>query len=323
MQTNYTYAWADIAFGSKKPLRELHATFIAAPREMSVKRFTQLIKEYLPKGHIILGIANEPYVDGFSDQQQFKTLQLDTVQQVIDTVNASASPHKIYSLTYFQRELPYIIEKLRFSQVVLVNGSWYTSFHTTPAYYALVNSGTPFTYVSPFVDEVEARAYAERFVDMPLRMNRRATQTTAEMIQLAADAAKHSFATDYQTGAALGKEISPGNYQFLAYACNTVVPYRTYAMHHGSSREAHFSPPHDQNYYDTIHAETALMLTALKDQISPNDTTLFINLLPCPACARMLCQTDITGIIYELDHSDGYAVKLLETAGKKITRIVR
>jgi deoxycytidylate deaminase len=44
--------------------------------------------------------------------------------------------------------------------------------------------------------------------------------------------------------------------------------------------------------------------------------------MPCPACARMLSQTDIEEFVYSIDHSEGYAVKMLEAAGKKVRRIV-
>ena len=49
---------------------------------------------------------------------------------------------------------------------------------------------------------------------------------------------------------------------------------------------------------------------------------MFINLMPCPTCARMLAMTDIEEFVYSIDHSDGYAVKMLEAAGKKVRRVV-
>lgn len=317
-----SFDWADLAFGSKKPLRELKATFVAAPREISVNRFTELIKAYLPQGNIVLGIANELYIEGFDGQPQFRTLKQEDIQTVIDKVNQSTSPHKINTLRYAQRELPFLLEKCGFMKVVLVNGSWHRSFHTTAPYYTLMNTHTPYEHASPFVDESEAKAFAAKFTDQSLVMNRRAPQTTEEMMALAAKAATHSFDTSFQTGAALGKQAATGQYEYIAHACNTVVPYLTYAMHNGASREIHFSPPHDQNHYDAIHAETALLLNALKQKLDVTGTTLFINLLPCPSCARMLCETDISEIVYEKDHSDGYAVKLLQAAGKTVTRMV-
>src|SRR5688572_11688257 len=108
------FDWADLAFANKKPLRELNATFIVAPREMSTKRFAQIIKEYLPKGNILLGLAKEPYVDGLEGQAQFRMLEHQAVEGIVKKV-AAASQHKIYTLSYFQRELPHILEKISFS----------------------------------------------------------------------------------------------------------------------------------------------------------------------------------------------------------------
>lgn len=322
MPTSYSYDWTDMAFNSKKPIRELDAFFVAAPRDMSMKRFTEIVKAYLPKGNIVIGIAKEEYINGFDTQSQFKTLQPATIQSVIDKVNSSTSAHKIYTLQYNQRELPYILEKISFKLVVLVNGSWHRSFHTTEAYYTLVNTHTPYEHISPFTDESEARAYAEKFREQPIVMNRHAAQSAPDMMLLAQRAASHSFDTSFQTGASLGKQTAQGEYEYVTHACNTVAPYLTYAMHNGASREIHFSPPHDQNHYDAIHAETSLLLSALKNNTDISGTSLFINLLPCPSCARMLCATDIREIVYDKDHSDGYAVKLLESAGKKVTRLV-
>jgi hypothetical protein len=69
------FDWNELAFGSKKTVNNLRATFIAAPREISAARFTQLVKEFLPKGNVVLGLAKEDHVSGFENQPQFKTLQ--------------------------------------------------------------------------------------------------------------------------------------------------------------------------------------------------------------------------------------------------------
>ncbi len=73
---DYEFDWSNLAFASKKPLRDLAAIFIAAPREISAERFAQLVKEYLPKGNIVLGLAKEKFIDGFDCQPQFRTLQM-------------------------------------------------------------------------------------------------------------------------------------------------------------------------------------------------------------------------------------------------------
>src|SRR5688572_1199568 len=97
--SDFDFDWSKLAFSSKKnKLNALHATFIAAPRELSVERLKQLCKEQLGKGPIILGLAKEDYIEGFEDQPQFKTLQLTPGHKhLIDLVNGK-SANKLYTL---------------------------------------------------------------------------------------------------------------------------------------------------------------------------------------------------------------------------------
>jgi deoxycytidylate deaminase len=326
--TEYEFDWAELAFGSKKPLKDLHAVFIDAPREMSSQRFAQLVKEYLPKNNIVLGLAKEPYILGFEGQPHFRTLQLTpALQKIIDKVNGSNSRHKIYVLRHFQREAKYIFEKCGFSKLLLVNGSWRHAFHNREEYYVLANSGIDFQLVSPFVDEPEALAYDAIISKEMMRAlwpkEPAGTFDTAGMLGLAANAAKLSFDYCFQTGATLGEKVgSSDKYIYRAHSYNKVVPFQTYALHYGSERETHFSPPSDLNYYDTVHAEVMMIVEAGKRKLDLKGTTLFINLLPCPHCARMFTQTGIAEFVYSEDHSAGYAIQMLEAAGKKIRRIV-
>lgn len=313
------FDWSELAFGSKKPLRELDTVFIAAPREISTARFTQLIKEYLPKTNIIIGIAKEKYVDGFESQVQFKTLKVSSIQPIINKVTQAKTPHRVYTLHYFQRELPYILEKLKPQKALFINGSWKYLFHTRTEFYTLVKHNIPYELISPFVNEAEARSYETHHTVILQRPQ--GTFTEHEMLSFAAEAAAASFDYGFQTGVVLGRKVK-NKYDFLTSSFNKVVPYQTYAMHFGASREKHFSPMHDLNHYDTYHAEVGLMIAAQKECIDLKDTTLFINLLPCPNCTRMFMGTDIAEVIYKEDHSSGYGVKMLELAGKTVRRIV-
>ncbi len=326
-----TFDWSDLAFGSKKEINALQATFIAAPRELSKARFTQLVKTYLPKGNIVIGIAKEEYVYGFEGQPQFRMLQLDTVKTIVDKVNSSKTPYKIYPLVYSQRDTLHLLEKLRFNHLVFVNGSWKFAFHTRDTFYTIAKQHLTYDLVSPFTDEHEAMAYeAERqkLIDETLaehavanRKNR--TLSAAAMLAAAQDSAKRSYDYGFQTGVSLGRITKQADeFEFLAAAFNKVVPYQTYAMHFGAARETHFSPPNDLNHYDAVHAEVELLIACQKNKIDLHDTTLFINLLPCPTCARMIADTDITEVVYREDHSSGYAVALLEKAQKTVRRIV-
>jgi deoxycytidylate deaminase len=318
--TEFNYDWAKLAFSSKRPLTNLKATFIIAPREISEKRFTQLLKEYLPKGNILLGISKEDYVEGLEGQPQFAMLQQKTLQKLIDKVN-DASAHKVYTLRYFQRELPAIIEKLIPPRVVGIHGSWHHSFHTLPMYYLLSEKRIPYQLVAAFSDEDEARAYEVATDKKIVRPTLEGSFDDTTVLQLTDEVAKSSYDYGFQTGAILAEKVN-GVYQPVVSGFNKVVPYQTYALLNGASRETNFSPANDMNHYDTIHAEMQILVEAAKQGISLKDKTLFVNLMPCPSCARTLSQTELSEIVYRIDHSGGYAVDLLTKVGKDIRRIV-
>lgn len=137
-----------------------------------------------------------------------------------------------------------------------------------------------------------------------------------ELLKLAKQVSHFSCDYTFQTGAILARDQ-----RVLAAAYNRVVPYKTYILHHGASKEAHFSPSQDLNYFDTNHAEVELLIKASQAGLDLSDSSLFINLLPCPNCARMLARTPIAEIVYQHDHSQGYAFKLLQGVGKQVRRV--
>lgn len=315
----YELDWSELAFGSKKVIKNLNPIFIAPPREMTVNRFTQIIKENLPDGNIVVGIATEDYIDGFDGQPQFKTLKPETIKPIIEKVNNSSRPHKIAILNCRQADVINIYNKIKFKKVLLVNGSWHLSFHVRAEYYELVSKGVRFQYISPFASEEEAVAYADSF--RPNQFKSSELYKDTDLLEIAKEAAKNSFANEFQTGLALAKKQGD-KYKLITTSYNRVVPYQSFAWHFGALREKFMSPPGDLNYYDTVHAEINLIIDAQKRKIDFSGGSLFINLLPCPHCARALCETDLAEIVYSLDHSDGYAVALLEKSGKKVRRLI-
>lgn len=295
--------------------------FIAAPREMSQARFKQIMKHYLPKASILVGISREPNVVGFEEQPQFKMLKRSTIQPIVDRVNALKGAHQIEVLEYSQAELPEIVSSHEFKRVLLVNGSWKFTFQNHSAYAVLNERRIPFKYISPFVDEDEAKAYEASHTPSITQPDASKVMSEDEMLAIAAESAKQSYDYSFQTGAVLGKKVGEG-YKYVLEAFNKVVPYQTYALHHGNSREKYVTGVHDTNHYDTIHAEMLLLIRALQQTIDIAGATLFINLLPCPTCARTLSQTDINEVVYVNDHSDGYATKLLQDSGKTVRKAV-
>lgn len=315
MQTEFD--WADIAFTSKKPLKRA-ATFVLAPREMSERRVLELVIELLPKGNIVFGIAKEAFVPGFENQPQFRTLTHAAVVSLATKIAESRSLHKLYVLDYSATETDTVIEKLMPQHVIVVRGSYHQTFHTRSTFYLLAKLQIPFSYVSPFTDEAEAIRY-DKANEINVAEVKKGNEV--KMLSYAQAVAVQSFDYSYQTGCVLAKAAGD-SYEVLATGFNKVIPYQTFAMHHGNSREEHNSVPNDANHYDAIHAEMQLLVRAQRAGLSLAGTTLFINMLPCPNCARTLSQTDIKEVVYSVDHSEGYAVKLFEACGKKVRRVI-
>ncbi len=317
MANELIFDWADMAFGSKKPLKGA-ATFVFAPRMLSKGRLSEIIGAYLSKGDIVFGVAKEPYIEGFHGQPPFSTLPLSAVRTMAQKVAVAGVANKVYVLQYFQREIDFIVDKLRPKHAVLVNGSWHQAFHTRSTYYVLTRIGTTFEYISPFSTATEAKRYADRFA--PVLPEPSTPGDELAMLSLAQTVAGNSFDTTFQTGCVLAKP-SKKDYRVIASGYNRVIPHQAAALHYGSIREQHYSMPGDTNHYDTIHAEMDLLLSVLRDGIDMTGHSLFVTTLPCPNCARTLSQTGLAEVVYQHDHSDGYAVKFFDKCGIKTRRI--
>lgn len=315
--SEYILDWSPEA---AKRINGLDPILIMPPREMSKRRLIQFVKHYLPKGNMVLGVSREKYVRGFENQPQFRTLQLANIDKLIDQINAASKRHKLYVLQCSQNDLADIAEQTQPQRVLMVNGSWQYVVHRSEVYIILDSKKIPIKLVSPFADEDEARQYESRLRDELPPLQPSLTFTEREVPSLLAKAAARSYDYSFQTSVLVAKRTGDA-YELLLATHNRVIPYETYALHHGSAREIHKSALHDVTHYNTIHAEMDALIQAQKQKIDLNDTILFINLLPCPNCARTLSQTDIAEYMYIEDHSGGYAIEMLELAGKQVTRL--
>ena len=311
--------WSDFAFKSKGKLSDLNAVFIVAPREISIKRFTQIFKEYITEGAVILGVSKEQYVKGFGYQPQFKMLQLKSLSGVIEKIESSPVGKNFYILEYMQDDLQFILRDVDFKKVILVNGSWKYTFHTRSEFYEIVKKKLDFEFISPFEsEEVAIKEYERLKIDInknfELTTKVNGLKSDKDVFEFLEAVSKSSFDNSFQVGAVLFSDKK----ELLAYSYNKVVPFETYALHYGNQREINMSPPNDVNFYSTNHAEVELIIECMSKKIDTNNSLLYINVLPCPSCARMICSTKIKKIIYKIDHSDGYAISLLSKAGKEV-----
>lgn len=307
-------SWTAFSEADKELCRSLRATLVLAPREMSGVRLVDLIKEQLEKRNVIFGVAEEVFTQGFEDQPQFKMLALSAVDGLAQKINAAKLPHRLQVLAYPQQAVDEVIRATRPNNVVVVRGSYQFPFHRSSTCALLERRGIGFTYVSPFVHEQEAQEYY-RLIEPTLPEVGHVSGNETAMFTAAMRIARRSFDYSFQTGAVLAEKTEDG-YSLVDAACNEVVPYQTYALHNGNAREdnrtAHQA---EAAHYDTIHAEMNLLVRAMKHGTNFAGKSLFINMMPCPNCARTLVTTGLQELVYHHIHSDGYAADLFEKAG--------
>ncbi|MEI6462787.1 MAG: deaminase [bacterium] len=313
--------WSDIAFKKDLPFAKPY-TFISGSRDMSYERILELFKENIRSGDIVWGIYEEDYIVGFDGQIQFKTLSSSVLKQFEKKIENANIPRKIYFVKYSQKDSTFLIDKIRPTKAIFINTSWQGVFHRTEVFYGLYKREIKYDLVSPFTSEDEAKEYysnlepdLNKLSDISSNLKKKKLSNT-EIFKLIDSVSKRSFDHTFQVGEVLAKNGIP-----LLTTWNKCVPYETYPMHFGSLREKNFSPPGDLNNYDTIHSEINLLLEAIKKKSDLKDTSLYINLLPCPTCAKAIACSDIQTIYYKLDHSEGYAYKLLTQMGKKCIRV--
>lgn len=184
------------------------------------------------------------------------------------------------------------------------------------------------------------------------------TYTHEELIELATSKiSKLSFDHTYQTGcliASKGKILSYGYNKVLPYATNAMHfgssreknfsppgDLNNYDAVHAeidcllnlgkisiqndyylnSKEKKSPSKPYtnEYKYKDTI--SNPIINQEPKAYSESDDLSLYINLLPCPTCAKAIAISRIKKIYYSADHSEGYAIKLLKAAGKEAVRI--
>jgi deoxycytidylate deaminase len=314
------YDWSEIVFQSKSELKDKDYIFIAGSREISKKRLVQIIKEYLPNGNLLIGILKSEYIDGFEGQPQFRSMNKEVIESVLKKIAAAKLPNTVDALEYSQQDLNFILEKLKPKRAVFINGSWKRMFHLREEFYTLSKHGIKHDLISPFVDEEEAIEYYSNFKILNSKsqiFDTEVSYSDQEIFNILDKEAAQSFATDFQTSCAL---VQKGHIKIIAH--NEVVPYETYAMHFGSVKEKNFSPSNDLNHFDTNHAEMVTLLKSIHNQVNIKECSLYINLMPCPTCARILSKSGITEVIYMHDHSEGYAAKLFEKSGIKVRRFI-
>lgn len=336
-----SYDWNKLNAKKKVEISKEKPIFVCGPVDMSEKRIVQLIKQLAQKRKVLFGILKDEYIPELKGEQ-FRSLSLEKILEVLDKVTPpnpisrggvpslerelpKSQTSNLQLLTYYHRDWNFVLSELDFSAVILVNGSWARQLHFRKELWTIIEKKVPYKLVSRFYDLNEAKEFSEFFKPLrptdtsPLIKGEAGWGVVADQnnFTIVDQVASNSFDWTFQIGAILVRDG-----KVLVSAHNKIVPFETYTMHNGSSREKAFTPQNDQNNYDAVHAEVELILNALKNKIDIKDATLYINVLPCPSCAKMICDSEIKEIVYRLDHSDGYAIKLLTEAGKIVRRVI-
>ncbi len=312
-----TFSWQQLSNKDKKNIGQNKPILILGPRQISDQRILELTKKIAGKKPVIWGCLNDKFIPGLENSPQFQTLSLAKLKQSLKKLDKKFQA-KVSILQYDYRYTKYLIRELDLSAVVGLYGSWYKAFHFTPIFYELIKKKLNYKLMSNFVDEDEARSYELQIKKQFPKLSSliKDKMSDEQLLNLADAVSRRSFDYTFQTGAVLARDQ-----QVLLTVHNRILPYETYALQHGATKEKHFSPPQDLNHFDTNHAEVELILKALAQKLDLTNSNLYINLLPCPTCAKMLAATPIKKIFYRHDHSQGYAHHLLTQMNKKLIRV--
>ena len=308
---------AELAWGENRVSSD-DMILVLGARQISPKRVTQLTTQLLKNTgkKVVWGCLEEDYIAGLENSAQFRTLGAAELKAGLAKVDEAKNQVQI--LHYSQIAAPDIIGQGGWSAVIGVNGSWHRAFHYRDEYKQLQKKRIPHKMVSAFVDEAEAREYERKIINAqpPLSLTQGQEADEEQFFQVVEEVSRRSFDHTWQTGAALAK-----NGKFLLAAHNRVVPFETFALLRGASKEKHLTPPQDLNHFDTNHAEVELLIEAGKQKIDLEGCSLYINLMPCPICARMLTRTGIKEVVYHNEHSRGYAQTILNRSNVTVKQV--
>lgn len=71
-----------------------------------------------------------------------------------------------------------------------------------------------------------------------------------------------------------------------------------------------------------IHAELNCILKAAREGVSVVNSTLYVTLAPCEACAAMIVQAGIKEVYYSEEYRSTSGIDLLKEAGISITKVI-
>lgn len=79
----------------------------------------------------------------------------------------------------------------------------------------------------------------------------------------------------------------------------------------------------DEGYtkWYVLHAEANAILKVAGSTQSCNDATLYITMSPCKECSKLIHQSGIKRLVYQIDYKDNSGLQFLEKAGVELEQI--
>ncbi len=275
-------------------------------------------------GRLLFGCLKDEWIPGLEESLQFKPLPFEVCGKNISKLTKDEKQIKsIAILKHFHKDTKYIIKELKPFKVMFINGSWAGQIHYQSFYWKACDVGAKIELISPFTSDREARRFAMKVCkeyEKTKLYSKTKKYGEKEIFQILNKKRKQSWDWIGQVASALVK-----GGKILALEHNKVLPYEAYQMHNGSIRERMQIPSQEMIETQlTNHSECEVLESARRRKLNLKGSKLYVNLFPCPVCAKILSRTEIDEIVYCKDYNLGNDIgyKILKMMGKKLKRVV-
>ncbi|MCK5824771.1 MAG: dCMP deaminase family protein [Ichthyobacteriaceae bacterium] len=79
--------------------------------------------------------------------------------------------------------------------------------------------------------------------------------------------------------------------------------------------------PENTTKWHVLHAEANAILKVAHSTQSCQDATLYVTLSPCKECSKLIHQSGIKRVVYNIGYSDTTGIDFLEKAGVKVEKL--
>ncbi len=306
-----TISWEELTDKEKGLLSESPFLFVGGHRQISTERIVRIASNLQKlKLPIIWGVLRDKYIPGLEDSPIFLSQGESTLRTALESVGELKS---ITLLSYFQRHWKYVIEQTKPKAAIILHGSNCRMLHLREEYWLMLRNKIVIKQLSNFNSEAEAADYLKsvsKQLTKFTQFDQHKTYDNKELLELAGKASLASWDWTFRAGAVLSRKG-----KVIATSHNTVLPVEYSMLLKGSRKEKYFSPPQDQNFYDTNHAEIELLIAAAAKSIKLSDCVMHVNLMPCEGCARVLARSGIKKIVYGIEQTQKHSYEILKSSG--------